>query len=842
MREFVLSAGWQLKLRSEQATLQDDLQRDADWLPAKVPGSAHEALWAAGRIGDPYTVDEQTRTAWLAERDFLYRCRFDLPSDLRTASNDEVVQLCCDGLDTIATVYLNGHKLLHSDNMFLPATAVVTSLLRPRDNELCILFESALRIGRARQQEYGPRPVWNGDASRVYVRKAQYQYGWDFGPTLLGAGPWRNVRLIAYTARLVDVRADFEVTPTLDAARLSIAVELEDTSAQAQTRQLEIRVHSPDGAVLHHSRKVIEKSHITEDLHIANPVLWWPRGHGLQPRYRLEVQLFSSDGHVLDEKALTLGARRLRLVQNALPDGRSFYFEINNQPIFCGGANWIPADLLPTRVSAQRYRALLETAAAANMNMLRVWGGGIYEEDIFYDLCDELGILVWQDFLFACGLYPAHFAMADSVAAEATAAIRRLRHHPSIVIWAGNNEDYSIAASVRAYHGPDSRPAPPGPSSLKEPIFDGRRLYEDVLARVCQQHDSTRPYWPGSPYSSKEVDPNSPVEGDRHIWEIWHFPMLDYQNYGLVQGRFGSEFGMQAAPDLPTLERALGTREFAEDKLSVLNKGQDGPGRIRHYIERNLRPPTSLDEYLYATQLVQAEALVHAVRSFRRKFDANRRSGGALVWQLNDCWPGISWSMLAFCEEGQAVQPKPSLYAVARELAPFAIGLESTADGGVAAWVLTPPTSAGDYTLRLRLRAFTLNGTLLGEAEQALHVPANQATELGELTILRAQEAVVYGAQLYADAQQVARAVLWPQPLRTLSLQDPDLQIRVQSDKLHLSVRRPAKGVLLRATGPVRFGDNLLDLLPDEPISVPATGLLPSGPGLQVRSLYGKHV
>lgn len=845
MQAYALSAGWQVKERAPEVALSDDFRSTSGWIPAIVPGTVHEALWAEQRIADPYSSVEQPKNAWIAERDFLYRCRFDLPPGF---AGETAVKLCCEGLDTVATVWLNGHELFRSDNMFLPVSCDVKKHLLPTGNELWIFFESALRVGRGRESERGQRAVWNGDHSRVYLRKAQYQYGWDFGPPLLGCGPWRPISLVAFAAKIADIQAPLLVAPDLKSARLPVTLTIEcapqEPGAKPVAPQVAIRLIAPNGTVVYDRTHEAPAGRLETSIPIEHPVLWWPHGHGEQPLYCLEARLLGLGSDVLDVVRLRLGARRVRLVQESLLDGEGFYFEINNRPIFCGGANWIPADLLPTRVSPARYRALLNEAVAAHMTMLRVWGGGIYEDAAFYDLCDELGILVWQDFLFACGLYPGHDDFANSVAQEATAAIRRLRHHPSLVIWAGNNEDYSIAGSVRAYGGPQEPIPPPGASSLKQPLFDGRRLYEEVLAHACAQNDCTRPYWPGSPYSRGAVDPNSPLEGDRHIWEIWHFPMLDYQEYGRVAGRFASEFGMQATPDLPTLQRALGRQAVSLEALSTLNKGQDGPGRIREYIQRNL--PTSLaqstrvEDYLYATQVVQAEALAYAVRGFRRQFDERRRCGGALVWQLDDCWPGVSWSLLAFCDEGEAVRRKPSLYALRRELAPYGLGLAFSADGKtLSAWAILPPAHQGRTPFRLCVRAFTLDGKLHAETQREVSLATNQATELADLSFPAHPAPLVYGAQLVCGSEVLARTVLWPQPLSRLPLADPGLQVERAGDRIRLFVERPAKAVLLSAEDPLNWSDNLLDLLPGEPLTVEAAGL--GSRPLRIRSLLGEH-
>ncbi len=869
MRELVLDSGWQLKEwpsslsdrgeadGADQGPLAIEQRAagpDSDWIPAPVPGLVHEALLAAGRIEDPVRVRSHPALAPTFQRDYLYRCRFDLPAD----AADGPASLCFDGLDTIATVWLNGREILRSDNMFVPREVEVGALLQPRENTLYIRFESALRVGQQRQALGGARPVWNGDASRVYVRKAQYHYGWDFGPTLLSAGPWRPVRLRLCAPRLIELHAPITVAADLESA--TIAVKVAAAAGQAGL-SIALQLLDPRGQVItQSSQPLLDSGTVHSELRLADPELWWPRIYGAQPLYTLRASLSRGD-ELLDERALRLGVRRLRLLQEPLPGGgESFCFEINNEAIFCGGANWIPADLLNPRVQRAHYQALLHEAAAAEMTMLRVWGGGIYEDDTFYDLCDELGILVFQDFMFACGMYPGDDRFAASVRAEATAAVRRLRHHPSLVLWAGNNEDYSIAQSTQSYDGPQTAiptaPAPADPDYKAR--FDGRRLYEQVLPEVVAAHDRgpggpSRPYWPGSPYSRHSADPNAREEGDRHIWEVWHSPLRPYQDYPLLAGRFVSEFGMQAVPSRPTLVRALAaaaaggesTPELAKDALALLNKGQDGPTRIDHYIEQNLPPPRGLDEYIYATQLIQAEALGYAVRGFRRGFGAHgaRAVSGALVWQLDDCWPGVSWAMLEHLDveaarRGQPVRRKPGFYAVRRELLPLVIAMARPADRDPAVELWAAQSGGHPLTARLRVRAFSLDGQQVLCSEREVLVGPNQVTELGTQGLPAAAGPLILGAQLWDETRLLARAVLWPQPLRELPLLDPELTLELPAvertrdrpsrtgvQALRVRARRPAKAVLLSAGEHARFSDNLLDLLPDEEMLIEAEGL-----------------
>lgn len=864
MREIVISQGWQLKPREPsqvgQRAKAAEFSEETGWIAAQVPGTAYEALWQAGRIGSPYNHATLSGAAWIHESDFLYRCRFDLPPDFRV-EDGQAVQLLCEGLDTVATVWLNGIEILHSDNMFVPhrITLPESGMLRRRDNDLWLLFQAPLRSAQAVEAIHGKRPVWNGDTSRVYLRKAQYQFGWDFSPTVLTAGPWQPIRLQITRARLSDVSCPLSVAADLRTARLALAVEIEAASESADPYEVVAQLYAPDGTLLgerSYPLLATPQGTVHDVFDIDEPALWWPRGHGEQPLYTLKVELYwaAMEGlrRLCDRRELRLGARRLRLVEERLPDGENFYFEINNRPIFCGGANWIPADVLPTRVSKERYARLLDEAVAGELTMLRVWGGGIYETDAFYDLCDERGLLIWQDFGFACGLYPALPEFQESVAREATSAVKRLRHHPSLVIWAGNNEDYSIAQSVGVYAGP-SEPIPdPGPSSLTAPRFDGRALYEGVLPTVCETHDPSRPYWRGSPYSRHHVDSGAPSEGDRHIWDVWHGAMRDYQDYGALIGRFASEFGMQAVPERSVVEPALAPEAVDPVTLRRLNYGQDGPERIGKYIERNLpvTPHPGTDGYLYLSQVNQAEAMAYAVRIFRRRFDADRRCSGALVWQLDDCWPSVSWSLLGYCNEGETPRRKPSFYSVRRELMPWVLGLSPVAGGtGVEVWVVAPDRQSdelGDAPLSIRLRAFRPDGTLHGQQEQPCQLVGNQSNELGVVLGEPTDGPLIYGAQLVATTesgeQVLARAVLWPQPLKNLlaeaALRDPGLQLRRDGDRVELRVQRPAKAVLVRATDDRVLGwsDNLVDLLPDEPLTLEAPGS--AGVALSVRSLF----
>ncbi len=808
--KILLSERWQCKQRSVAVPVDADFVSAQGWIPAQVPGCVHLDLMAGGRIPDPFPGLQENEVQWVGESDWLYRCEFDLPEDF---GRGQTVVLCCDGLDTFATVWINGTQVLSSDNMFVPLRHEVGGLLRAGRNELRMLFEAALPRGRRLEERMGRRALWNGDSSRLYVRKAQYHYGWDWGPTLLTAGPWQAVRLEAYTARIADLHCPVEVSTDLQSVRLPVLVELEHG---AVGQRLHIALYTPEGELAKETALPVTGNDLHYTIALATPRLWWPRGYGEQPLYRLVVTLRDRGDRELDRRELRLGLRRLRLVQQSLLEqpGTSFFFEINNTPVFCGGANWIPADPFLPRVTSERYRAWLKLAAEGNMVMLRVWGGGIYEADVFYDLCDEMGLLVWQDFLFACGIYPAHAEFQQSVRAEVEANVRRLRHHASLVLWCGNNEDYAIA---REHYDPEFS------GDFLDTAFPARAIYERLLPALCEELDPTRPYWPGSPFGGMMGEDTT--VGDVHVWNVWQNGNIPYQSYPEFAGRFVSEYGMESLPALGTIATFASPEERYPQSRTMdhHNKAESGAQRLMAYIINNVRIAADLEGYVYTSQFIQAEAVGAAVRGWRRRWQGPGReyTAGALVWQLNDCWPVTSWAIVDY-----ELRPKPAYYVMKRELATYALGLARVSAERVAVWAVNGDTMT--VTVELQLQTWRLDGSLVAEERRIVELAPNRASELGEV-VSQQDENCMLAARLLVQGEVRARATLWVEPFKYLRLPEPGIVVkRLDDGRIQVSTARPAKGVWLECAEQdtvVHWSDNMLDLVPGDTQVVSAEGL-----------------
>ncbi|SFK29500.1 beta-mannosidase [Amycolatopsis sacchari] len=627
LRRRTLHDGWLLRPVGGSGSGEVPAPVGAAPVRASVPGCVHTDLLAAGLVPDPYLDENEARLAWIGRVDWRYETEFEHTPDA------SIVDLVCGGLDTVARLELNGTEIGTTANMHRGYRFDVTHLLTPGTNRLAITFTSALDHAEAQREHYGDLPHTNDHPFNL-VRKMACNFGWDWGPVLVTAGIWRPIALEQWRrARLASVRPLVTVDGNTGHAEVHIALQREDDAP------VEVRVSLAGQEVATTTSE--ESTVVTVD--VPEPRLWWPRGYGEQHRYPLEVVLSTPEGEELDRWSRQVGFRSVELDTSADEHGTAFRFVVNGKRVFAKGANWIPDDCFPHRVGRDRYARRFTQATDAGVNLLRVWGGGIYESDEFYDLADERGILVWQDFLFACAAYPEEEPLRGEVVAEAREAVTRLAPHPSLVLWNGSNEN------VWGYHDWGWQPR------LGDRTW-GLGYYTDVLPKIVAELDPTRPYCPSSPWSfSAERHPNDPDHGCTHLWDVWN--QRDYLGYLDYTPRFVSEFGFCGAPTATTLHRAL-SGDLTPDSPGVIahNKAANGPAKLAARLAEHFPPPAAFPAWHWATQLNQARAIGLGIRHFR---SLAPDCAGTIVWQLNDCWPVISWSVVDGDE-----RLKPAWYAL----------------------------------------------------------------------------------------------------------------------------------------------------------------------------------
>ncbi len=782
------------------------------WIDVTVPGDTHVALAAAGRIGHPFRGRNEAPAAWIAEREWWWRTRFELPA----ARPGEQVELVFEGLDTFASVYLNSVLLGQCDNMFRAWRFDIGAQLRDGANELAIVFAPATPSVADRKMPplWGPFAAKLEASKRNFMRKAQFGWGWDWGPNLPTVGVWQPVRIERWTnARIADLRC---ATTALSAGQAEVRVDVgAETSGSVDGLRLEVVLLDPDGNSAAKADTAIDtRTSIT--LRLAEPRLWWTADLGAQPLYTLVIQLKRSDA-VLDTQSRQVGIRTIALDQSDDPDEpgtRFFRFVLNGVPIFARGACWIPPSSFVGAVDREQYRKLLVQAVDANMNMLRVWGGGVYEHEAFYELCDRLGLLVWQDFMFACAPYPeddAHFV--ENVRQEIRHQVARLRHHPSLALWCGNNEGQAMQDIVNHLLGTSA-------------ALPGTLYYDRIMPEVVAELDPATPYWPGSPAGGPS--PNSMRAGDVHNWTVWHGlpPVPDdkligpmdrspagvaYTRYAEDMGRFISEFGIHAAPAEASLRRWMDADDLELGQAGFLERIKDEP---KDKVNAMLLPitglPETLREYIDFTMFVQAEGLKFGVEHFRRR---KPHCSGTLVWQFNDCWPCVSWSLVDYDGVGKA-----SLYAMKRSYAPVLASFKPLGDGAFELWItndtLQPLADAAVVEL------LSLSGGAAWKETVRFDIPANAsaavwrghaaATAGSVLRVRSAEGGFLPNRHLLAPVKDLALVSAAGPGMKVEQVAPHELRVRLSADAYLLFVH------LFSEQAGARFSDNYFDLCPGE--------------------------
>jgi beta-mannosidase len=783
-----------------------------EWRDARVPGCVHTDLSANGLIDDPFFGDNEQGLQWIELEDWEYRLDFDLPAGILGQGR---IDLVFEGLDTYATVFLNDSLVLEAENMFREWRIDCTGLLHEVENELCVIFRSAVCTAR---EEWISLGYELPGGPRVLTRKAAYQYGWDWAPRFVTCGIWRPVRLEAWSGARIDNIRIIQKRLSLSMADLEAVIEVESL------RELGVSIALVDGnglergdGTLASRQRILHPgmNRVELGFTLVEPRLWWPRGYGEQYLYDLIVEL-GTDSGIVDVAHERAGLREVRLVTEPDGTGESFRFEVNGVPVFMKGANCVPLDAFPGGIGPERYEALIQNVLRANMNMLRVWGGGIYENDLFYDLCDENGILVWQDFMFACAMYPGGEAFLANVGAEAEGVVKRLRNHPSIALWCGNNESdegwcnwgwqrqygYSPGDSARIWS-------------------DYEKLFHELLLRVVTELDGSRDYVPSSPRYGR-ADLRSLTEGDSHYWGVWH----DGEPFELYEeriGRFMSEYGFQSLPGMRTIHGFTNAedRMLGSNVMGAHQKHPRGNELIRTYMERDYHVPEDFESFVYVSQLVQADGVGRAIEAHRR---AAPRCMGTIYWQLNDCWPVASWSSVDYHGRWKALH-----YRAQKAFAPELVSVIQAGDT-IDVYLVSDRLLPAGWELMLKLVDF--GGGVMWEERWPVRV--DLCTAAPYRRVLRRSimgdggtDRTVFSAELRDDEGVVrSRAFHYFVKPKELRLERPRIGISSEygglgSRSLIVTADILAKGVFLDLEGAdAFFSENFFDILPGDTLLV----------------------
>jgi beta-mannosidase len=798
-----------------------------EWYPATIPGGVHTDLLALGRIPDPFVGDNERHVQWVAEADWEYHCQFAVAPELLCQPH---IWLVCDGLDTLATVSLNDHALGRAANMFRQYRWDVKPLLKADDNDLHIVFDSPVRFA-AEQQAVRPMPgVSQAIPGGPHLRKAPCQFGWDWGPQLPPIGIWKGIRLEGYQgARIEEVHLRQQHTGGQVSVEANVAIQSWDEAPRSAL----MRIAAPDGQVLEASATVAPDEGSTLRITVPDPQVWWPNGYGAQPLYRVSVKLYQAD-LLLEQREYQMGLRTIELRQEPDDWGHSFTFIVNGVPVFAKGSNWIPADSFPTRISDEHLEGLIRSAAESHQNMLRVWGGGLYESERFYDLCDRYGILVWQDFIFSCSVYPLDDAdFVENVRSEVVDSVRRLRHRASLALWCGNNE--------MEWGWVDWHWDRPELQDLKA-AYD--RFFHHTLPAWCAAEDPDTPYWPSSPSSGVPFeDPNGQRQGDAHYWDVWH-GHKPFTAYRSQYPRFMSEFGFQALPPLETIRTYAAEPDWNMTSyvMEQHQKNASGNALMVAQMLDTFRLPMDFESLVYLSMVLQAEGIRYGVEHWRRH---RHRVSGTLYWQLNDCWPVASWSSLDCFGRWKALH-----YAARRFYAPLMLSIE---DKPPQQDVYVTNDTLQHWEGALHWSLETLSGDVLTAGQEPVVAAPESTTPISALDFSEdvsddIAHDVVFVAELYQGEKRISWRTAFFAPTKHLSLADPHIsaQLSPEGEQLQIALRADSLARLVELSldgADTVFSDNYFDLPAGR--RVPVTCSLPVGwsvsqaeAALRVRSVY----
>lgn len=804
------------------------------WMPATVPGTVHTDLLANKKIPDPFYRDNEPKLQWIEKKDWEYITTFQVSADILSRNH---VELVFDGLDTYADIFLNEHQILSANNMFQTWTVDAKKWLKPTGNKLRILFHSAQNRVRAMAQ--ADMPLILPDSARVYARKAQYHFGWDWGPKFTTAGIWRPIHIQGWnnwklnnvqvtTEQLTNNTAFCKATCTITAdhpatLQLMLLNKPDNKSKKEWTlypplsglhpTQKESTIQNKEETIIQNlSLSITPGTHTYQISYpVATPRLWWSNGLGQPSMYNLLLWFQNQQNKEICNSTTAYGIRTIRVVQRPDSVGKSFYIELNGRPVFMKGADYIPqSPFLPSVTHKDTY-TLIQAAKNAHMNMLRAWGGGVFESDDFYNQCDQNGILVWQDLLFACAMYPGDTEFMNSVRTELEQNVTRLRNHPSIALWCGNNENKEGWFNwgwqeMYNVHGADSAK-----------VYQWyQQLFDQLIPDVLHQYDPQRFYWPTSP-SYGWGHPESFTQGDSHYWGVWHGGKdgLDVEVFEEKTGRFVSEYGLESFPSWNTMQKFTlpADRDTASAVMKVHQKNGPGYYKLGSYIHRYFHEPKTFENLAYVSQVMQQYGIGKSIEIHRRKMPYCM---GTLYWQLNDCWPVVSWSSIDGSGNWKALQ-----YQVRENYKPQLLTVYEH-DQAHDIYIVSDDTTNLNATLQYTILDF--NGHTLQPLQQRpVTVIANSSRPYATLTNNQLQGIDTARAVLVLQLQQNGKtlATRYHYFARPRNLQLPHVTVTVKATGQYatydVSAPTLAKNVQLTVNRKaIHFSDNYFDLLPGE--------------------------
>ena len=803
-----LNEGWQFSEHGKN-----------EWLPATVPGSVHTDLLANEKIEDPFYRLNEHDLQWIDKLDWDYQTTFLVDAEWMKMDR---VALDFKGLDTYAQVFVNEQEVIATDNMFREYLVDIKPHLQAGENTLRITFLSPTKEGL---KKYDAHPfvipvsdndlaeigeVEGGKKVSVYTRKAGYHFGWDWGPRLVPSGIWRPVYLKAWNEARIENLQIVQQEVQDEVAKFSAILEVESEKETPATYQIEV-----DGQAVSSTQIKLKKGmeSYAVDFEIESPKLWWTNGLGEQPLYVVTAKLTVDGGSI--EKEERIGIRTLELVREKDEVGTSFYFKLNGVPVFMKGANYIPNDVFPARVTDEQYRRVIETTKESNMNMLRVWGGGIYENDIFYDLCDEAGILVWQDFMFACAMFPGDEAFLNNVKQEAIDNVKRLRNHPSIALWCGNNE------ILAAWYGWGWKKAEEAKSQENaDKIWKSYQdIFHKVLPEAVSEHDPSRSYWASSPSSGMGV-PADLVNGDEHYWGVW-WGKEPFQNYATHIARFMSEYGFQSFPEFKSVKQYAEPEDYdiVSEVMNSHQRSSIGNKTIEYYMLQDYEQPKDFESFLYVNHVLQAEGIKFAVEGHRR---AMPYCMGSLYWQINDVWPVASWSSTDYYQRWKALQ-----YYVKKGFEPVLVSPyldENFLKIGIVNDELR------DINAQLNLQMLDFEGRVVWEKSVLADIPANSSDsyfDVNRYDFLRDKDSYrqVLVAEVVENGKVIAENVFYFRPVKEMKLPSPEVNYQIEASdegfQIVLKSNQLAKNLFMTIGDEAGFfSDNYFDLLPGRTVKV----------------------